>query len=111
MDSDAGVVRQFRKLLDKSKRERYVLRLFIAGMTARSAGSIAMIKSVCETHLAGRYELEVIDIYQQPELTKEYQILAVPTLVRKAPGPVRLLIGELTDMDKVVRALEIRANS
>jgi circadian clock protein KaiB len=93
----------------KPTAEQYVLRLFVTGMTARSADSIARIKSVCEEHLQGRYELEIIDIYQQPELAKEYEIIAVPTLVKKLPAPLRRLIGDFSDVDKVLRGLDVRA--
>jgi circadian clock protein KaiB len=88
--------------------ERYVLRLFVSGATLRSTNAIANIKAICETELAGRYELEVIDIYQQPDLAKDAEIVAVPTLVRTLPAPIRRLIGDLSETEKVLVGLDLR---
>jgi circadian clock protein KaiB len=74
---------------------QYVLRLYVTGMTPRSIRAIDMIKSICEEHLAGRYDLRVIDIYQQPALAKGEQIIATPTLIKKLPTPLRQLVGDL----------------
>ncbi|HEY0962575.1 MAG TPA: circadian clock KaiB family protein [Pseudomonadales bacterium] len=84
-----------------------MLRLFIAGMTLRSTEAVARVKSLCAEHLQGRFELEIIDIYQQPGLAKEYQVLAVPMLVKISPAPARCLVGDLSDVDKVLRSLDI----
>ena len=78
-------------------RERIILRLFVSGMSARSQQAIAISRRLCEEHLHGRYELHVIDIYQQPELAKEEQLVAAPTLIRKFPLPQRRLVGSLDD--------------
>jgi circadian clock protein KaiB len=110
MDKGVVVTGQFEQWFEKSKRQRYELRLFIAGMTVRSADTVARIKQLCEEHLPGRYDLEVVDIHQQPELAQEYQIFAVPTLVKKSPAPIRRLIGDFSDVKKVLRGLDIRAN-
>jgi circadian clock protein KaiB len=88
--------------------ERYILRLYVTGMTPRSSSAIATLKALCAEHLQGRYELEVIDIYQQPALAKEEQIIAAPTLVKKLPLPLRRLIGNLSDVERVLMALELR---
>lgn len=85
----------------------YVLRLFITGSTPKSMRAIANIREVCEEHLKGRYELEVIDLYQYPQLARGEQIVAAPTLVRKLPLPIRKLVGELTDREKVLFGLDI----
>ena len=77
-------------------------------MTLRSSEAVARIKKLCDEHLAGRYELEIVDIYQQPALAKEFQVLAVPTLMKLAPGPARYLIGDFSDTSKVLRSLDIR---
>lgn len=76
---------------------RYILRLYITGMTSRSARAIENLQVFCEKHLAGRYELQVIDVYQQPILARDGQIVATPTLVREFPRPVRRLIGNLAN--------------
>jgi circadian clock protein KaiB len=91
--------------------ERYVLRLFITGMTPRSAEACRSIRAICEEHLEGRYDLEVIDIYQQPGLTKDEQIVAAPTLVKKRPAPVRRLVGNLSNDERVLRGLDLPRKS
>jgi circadian clock protein KaiB len=87
--------------------ERYLLRLFVSGSTPRSARAIQNIRAICEEKLGGRYDLEVIDIYQHPELAKPDQVIVTPTLVKKLPMPVRKLIGDLSDLDRVLVGLDI----
>jgi circadian clock protein KaiB len=87
---------------------RYMLRLYISGMTPRSSSAIASIRALCDTHLRGRYDLEVIDIYQQPELAKEGQVIAVPMLVKELPVPLRRLIGNLVDEDRLLKGLDLQ---
>ena len=98
----------FEKSSDGQPQERYVLRLYVTGMTPRSTKAFATIKALCEEHLQGRYDLEVIDIYQHPQLAKDEQIIAVPTLVKKLPAPLRRLIGELSDTERVLIGLDLR---
>jgi circadian clock protein KaiB len=86
----------------------YVLRLYVTGMTPRSTAAFASIKSICEKHLHGRYDLEVIDIYQQPSLAKDDQIIAAPTLVKRLPAPQRRLVGNLLQEDRVLAGLGLR---
>ena len=86
----------------------YVMRLYISGMTPRSRRAVANIKAICEGHLSGRYDLEVIDIYQQPSLAISEQIIAAPTLIKELPPPLRRLIGDLSDDEKVLVALGLR---
>ena len=88
--------------------ERYVLRLYVTGMTPRSTEAFASIKALCEERLQGRYELEVIDIYQHPQLAIDEQIIAVPTLVKKLPAPLRRMIGDLSNADRVLMGLDLR---
>lgn len=88
--------------------EQYVLRLYVAGVTPRSVQAIENVKAVCQTHLQGRYHLQVIDIYQQPALAKGDQIIAVPTLIKKLPIPLRTLIGDLSDVERVLVGLDLR---
>src|SRR5262245_33216528 len=86
-----------------------VLRLYIAGQTPRSIAAFANLKRICEQHLAGRYRIEVIDLVQNPQLAAGDQILAVPTLVRRLPEPVRKIIGDLSNADRVLVGLDIRS--
>ncbi len=86
----------------------YVLRLYVAGLTPKSTKTIADVKKICEEHLAGRYELEVIDIYQQPKLARGEQIIAAPTLIKKLPLPLRKLIGDMSDKEKFLVGLDLR---
>jgi len=87
--------------------ERYILKLYVTGMTSRSAHAIQNLRTFCEKHLAGRYELQVIDVYQQPELTRTEQIVAIPTLIKKLPLPLRRLIGDMSDEERVLVGLDI----
>jgi circadian clock protein KaiB len=89
----------------KSRCERYVLRLYVTGLTLRSTRAIASLRALCEEHLAGRYELAVIDLYQQPELAQDANLIAAPTLVKAVPLPVRRLIGDLSDEHRVLVGL------
>jgi circadian clock protein KaiB len=86
----------------------YVLRLFVAGITPRSEAAIRSVTEVCETHLAGRYELEIVDIYQQPSKARGEQIVAAPTLIKKLPFPLRRLIGNMANRDKILVGLDLR---
>jgi circadian clock protein KaiB len=90
-----------------SEPEKYILRLYITGMTNRSARAIENLQTFCHKHLAGRYELQVIDVYQQPELARTEQIVAVPTLIKKLPLPLRRLIGDMSDEERVLVGLDI----
>lgn len=87
---------------------RYVLRLYVTGSTPRSARAVRNMRRICDEHLAGRYELEVIDIYERPEAAREVQVVAAPTLVRLLPEPLRRVIGDLSDLEKVLQGLDLR---
>jgi circadian clock protein KaiB len=87
--------------------ERYVLRLYVTGQTPRSRRAIENIKHICEKHLAGRYDLEVIDIYQRPSLAAGERIIAAPTLVKTLPMPIRRFVGDLSDTEKVLFGLDV----
>jgi circadian clock protein KaiB len=87
--------------------EKYALRLYVTGQTPRSVRSVENLRKLCERHLKGRYELEVIDIYQQPSLAKEMQILAAPTLIKALPLPLRRLVGDFSDQNRVVLGLDL----
>ena len=89
----------------------YILRLFITGTTPRSARAIANLRRICEERLQGHYDLEVVDIYQNPQAAKEHQIIAAPTLVRMLPLPLRKVIGDLADEQKVLVGLDLTPKS
>lgn len=91
--------------------EKYVLRLYITGMTPRSQQAISNIKKICEEHLAGRYDLQIIDVYQQPVLAKGEQIIAAPTLLKKLPLPLRKFIGDMSNTERILLGLDLRAKT
>lgn len=86
----------------------YQLRLYVAGQTAKSAAALANLKRLCEEHLTGRYTIEVIDLTQNPQLAAGDQILALPTLVRRLPTPLKKIIGDLSNTERVLVGLDIR---
>ena len=92
----------------KSGKPEYRLRLYVAGQTEKSLTAFANLKRICETHLAGRYEIEVIDLLVNPKLAAGDQILAVPTLVRKLPEPIKKIIGDLSNEERVLVGLDVR---
>jgi circadian clock protein KaiB len=99
----------FERLLAGSvEDERYVLRLYITGTTPQSVRAIANVKKLCEDHLCDRYELEVIDLYQQPQLAQGEQIIAAPTLIKKLPLPLRRIIGDMSRTERVLVGLDLR---
>jgi circadian clock protein KaiB len=84
------------------------LRLYVAGQTAKSAAAFANLKKICEEHLAGEYRIEVIDLLENPRLAQDDQIVAIPTLVRKLPHPVRKIIGDLANTERTLVGLQLR---
>ena len=90
-----------------TRQAQFVFRLYVSGSTLKSALAIENIKRICDQHLKNRYELEVIDIYQQPHLAREEQIVAVPTLIKRRPLPLRRLIGDLSDLKKTLVGLDL----
>jgi len=89
--------------------DAYRLRLFVTGASPNSIRAIANLKEICETHLKGKYELEIIDVYQQPLIAEREQIIALPLLIKKSPLPERRLIGDMSDVEKVLRGLALPA--
>jgi circadian clock protein KaiB len=87
--------------------QAYVLRLFVAGTTTRSQSAITNVRQICDEHLAGRCDLEVIDVYTHPERTRDFQIVATPTLVKVAPEPLRRIVGDLSNRDRVLNLLDL----
>ena len=88
--------------------EKWELRLYTAGQTPKSLAAIKNLKKVCEEHLAGRYEIEIVDLLKNPRLAKDDQIVAIPTLVRKLPDPVRKIIGDLSDTERALVGLQLK---
>jgi circadian clock protein KaiB len=95
----------------KAASRRYVLKLYVAGRSPKSVNAIANIKTLCEANLRGRYVLEVIDLYQQPQLAQGEQIIAIPTLIRKLPTPLRRIIGDMSNTKRVLVGLDIRSEA
>lgn len=90
-----------------SEGERYILRLYVTGMTPKAGRAIENVRSICHAHLEGRYSLEVVDIYQQPALAREQQIIAAPTLIKEFPLPLRRIIGDMSNSDRVLAGLNL----
>jgi circadian clock protein KaiB len=110
-DKDTKVNRPFDDLdliVSKQGKDKYLLRLYITGSTARSVLAITNLKKICEEYLEGRYELEVIDLYQHPGLAKGEQIIAAPTLIKKLPLPFRRIIGDMSNKEKVLLGLDLK---
>ena len=104
-----SVTAEFEQLLKQTKKNgRYILRLYITGTTPRSTAAIANIRSLCEEYLPGRYDLKVVDIYQQPSVAAGEQIIAAPTLVKEFPAPSRRMVGDLGDRQRVLVGLDLK---
>jgi len=93
---------------ERTKEETWQLCLYVAGQTPKSVAAFANLKRICEEHLAGRYTIQVIDLMQQPQLAAGDQILAIPTLVRKLPEPLRKIVGDLRDTERTLVGLNVR---
>lgn len=100
-----------RKPPSPSTATNYKLRLFISGTTPRSTRSVLNIRSICQQFLLGRYDLEIVDIYQQPSLAREHNIIAAPTLIREFPLPLRTLVGDFSDRERVLSGLGLIDNT
>jgi circadian clock protein KaiB len=103
--------RQLEQAARDQKEQRYLLRLYVTGTTPGSTAAIQRVRSICEEHLQGRYELEVFDIYQMPALAKDQQIIAAPTLIKVLPAPLRRFIGDLSKVEKILFGLDLREKS
>ncbi len=101
-------VKAFEQAVEAAQHAKYLLRLYVAGATPKSTQAIINLKQMCEEYLAGRYDLEVIDIYQQPVLAKGEQIIAAPTLVRRLPLPLRRFIGTMADAKRILVGLDLK---
>jgi len=94
--------------LGTDEAQRYMLRLYVAGQTAKSLVAFANLKQICEEHLAGKCTIEVVDLLENPQLAEGDQILAIPTLVRRLPPPIRKIIGDLSNTERVLVGLDLR---
>jgi circadian clock protein KaiB len=94
--------------MEKGEEGQYILRLFVAGITPNSRKAVENVRKICEEHLKGRYQLEIIDIYQQPIFAREGQIVAAPTLVKELPPPLRKFIGDMSHTDRILAGLDLR---
>ena len=103
-----GLAGEMKQAASHSRQAKYVLRLYVSGSTLKSSLAVENIKRVCEQHLKNRYNLEVIDIYQQAKLARDEQIVAVPTLIKRLPLPLRRLIGDMSNLRKVLFGLDLR---
>jgi circadian clock protein KaiB len=91
------------------KADVWELRLYVAGQTPKSVAAFANLKKLCDEHLPGRYKIEVVDLLQQPQLAAGHQIVAIPTLVRKLPEPLRRIVGDLSNADRTLVGLQLRS--
>lgn len=91
------------------KSDKWILRLYVAGKTPKCITAFRNLRNICEDQLKGKYEIELIDLIENPQLSREHQILAIPTLVRKLPVPVRKIIGDLSDTERVLVGLDLKA--
>jgi circadian clock protein KaiB len=98
----------FEEALEKTEDGKYILRLYVAGMSPKSMQAIENIKRICEEHLPGRYQLEVIDVYQYPIFAKDGQIVAAPTLIKELPPPLRKLIGSMSNTERVLIGMDLK---
>jgi circadian clock protein KaiB len=102
-------VAEFERGLKEAEKEKYVLRLYVTGMTAKSKLAVQNIKKICEENLKDRCDLEIIDIYRDPVLAKGDQIIATPTLIKKLPVPLRKFIGDMAETEKILVGLDLRS--
>jgi circadian clock protein KaiB len=98
----------FEQALLSAQAKKYTLRLYVAGTSPKSLRAIANVKKICEENLHGNYELQVIDLYQQPQLAQGEQIIAAPTLIKKLPMPLRRIIGDMSSAERVLVGLDLR---
>jgi circadian clock protein KaiB len=106
--SPAGTGKTAAKAKTKKTGEFFDLRLYVAGQTPKSLTALSNLKKICEEHLKGQYRVEIIDLIKNPQLAQGDQILAIPTLVRKLPEPIKKIIGDLSNTEKVIVGLDIR---
>jgi circadian clock protein KaiB len=99
---------EFERLVANLAQPQYVFRLYVSGSTPRSALAIANVRGICERYLPGRYDLEVVDVYQQPAATRSGQVVAVPTLIKELPLPTQRFVGDMSDTERIVIGLNLK---
>lgn len=104
----SSATRRLERAATEEKQKRYLLRLYVTGMTAKSTRAIANLRAICDEYLQGRYELEIIDIYRRPVLLQGEQIVAAPTLIKRLPHPLRRLVGDMSNKDRVLLGLDLK---
>ena len=107
MTKPVDSTRAFKTAADVAPADRYLLRLYVAGSTPKSTSAVETLKAICDEHLRSRYKLEVIDVYQQPVLARDEQVIAVPTLIKHLPLPIRRILGDLSDKQRVLVGLDL----
>ena len=107
-DAPQNATRAFELAIEEKEQGFYVLRLYVSGLTPNSQRAIKNVRAICAEHLEGRYQLDIIDIYQQPNLAKEAQIIAAPTLVKELPQPLRKFIGDMSKTERILLGLNIK---
>ncbi len=108
-NSKSGIEKQLEKGLKKSKPQRYILNLYVAGLSPRSLKAIENIKKICGEYLKGRFKLVILDIYQNPIIARDGEILAAPTLIKELPLPLRKFVGDMSDRKKLLVGLDLRS--
>jgi circadian clock protein KaiB len=106
--AETDTLQEFEKLVAGLLHPRYLFRLYVAGGTSRSSRAITNIRRICEEYLAGYYELEVIDVYQQPAVTKTADVIALPTLIKELPLPPKRFVGDMSNTERIVVELKLR---
>ena len=107
-DSENKILKEMKAAIEARGNNHYVLRLYISGLTPKSQRAIDNLKAICEKHLQDRYELEIIDIFQQPDLARAEQVIAAPTLIKELPPPLRKFIGDMSQTEKILVGLEVK---
>lgn len=107
--AEAQTLQEFENLVTELSRPRYLFRLYVAGGTSRSSQAITNVRKICEQYLAGCYELEVIDVYQKPAVTKTADLVALPTLIKELPLPSRRFVGDMSNSERIVIGLKLRS--
>ncbi len=105
---EKSTTEEFLEAMKEKKNRKFILRLFVTGITPRSIDAVEEVRKLCEEHLKGRYELEVIDLYTQPQAASTNQIIAAPTLIKLLPLPVRKIVGDMTEKEKLLAGLDIQ---
>ena len=106
--AQSQTLQEFEKLVSELAHPKYVFRLYVAGSTLRSSQAISNVRKICEQYLAGYYELEVIDVYQQPAATKAADVIALPTLIKELPFPPKRFVGDMSNTERIVIGLKLR---